>query len=100
MYPAGQLACLAWRKAELQARIAEHRADCADAFVELAKPLNQIDRWRARLSALRFIWPVGAALWMAKRKGRAALDAGEGAPRRWMRWLPVAVRVARFATRF
>jgi hypothetical protein len=50
MYPAGELAHIAARKALLQARIAVRRHQCVVAGRELAKPVELIDRglqlWR------------------------------------------------------
>ena len=44
MYPGGELARLAQRKAILQARIAVRRWECAAAVVELTRPIAQVDR--------------------------------------------------------
>jgi hypothetical protein len=69
MYPSGQLAQLATRKAMLQARIAVRRWECAAAAVQLARPVALLDRgiemWR-RVSPIVKILIVPAGLFLAQ----------------------------------
>jgi hypothetical protein len=84
MYPSGQLAELATRKAMLQARIAVRRWECAAAAVELARPVALLDRgiemWR-RVSPIAKILVVPAGLFVAqllRRRGAASAPKKAG----------------------
>ena len=95
MYPTGQITLLERRKSELQARIALRRTDLVETWDRAVQPLVKIDRWRSWLRPLRFIWPVGAAVVMARRKERQSKERPA-----WVRWLPTAFQVLRLGLRF
>lgn len=73
MYPAAELKRLELRKAMLQLRIAERRLHCAQAGVELARPLSLVDRgielWR-RVPPIAKAVAVPALLILARRLSR------------------------------
>lgn len=98
MYPSGQLAELATRKAMLQARIAVRRWECAAAAVELARPVALLDRgielWR-RVSPIVKVVVVPAGLFLTqllRRRSAAAAATKGGKMAAVMAALPVILR--------
>lgn len=76
MYPRGELAELAERKLMLQARIAVRRWECAEAVVELSRPIAMVDRgvdvWRRFAPYFKlFAVPAGLLLTRLLKTRRA-----------------------------
>ena len=94
MYPRRELAALAARKAIVQARIEVRRWECAQAAVELSRPIAMVDRgidlWR-RISP--FVKLMG--LPMAILGTRKALRMGRGKWSKLATMLPAILRGAR-----
>lgn len=92
MYPTAELNALDRRKAELRQQIAVTRLQCAALAGEVAKPLELIDRIRARW---RKISPIAklAAIPLALLLRRGALRRGMrlGSLASVWRWAPLVV---------
>lgn len=96
MYPQRELAALAARKALLQARVAVHRWECAQAMVELSRPISMVDRgidmWR-KISPFIKLLGIPASILGVRKIMRGS--GGAGKISKLMGMMPIVVRVAR-----
>jgi len=93
MYPQEELTLLAVRKADLQQRIFERRADCVEAIVRVSRPLEWIDRmlgvWR-KLSPMVKLAVVPLGLLLKRRT--APRTRVLGTVLRWSPFIYAAIR--------
>lgn len=96
MYPTGELNRLAERKRSLCRAIALTRLECTASAAEAIKPLEWLDRARARwrrIAPLAKLLAVPAALLL--RRGWKARSGLTGATGGVWRWLPVVIGAMR-----